>query len=77
MMSYAAVASGSLKGTESNEARAVTSLSPTDQEDNDKASRATMHQREAQDNRSPRWREEDQAAGGEPGGIRSHCWNPW
>ena len=64
MMSYAIDANGALKCTESNAARAVTSLSHMDHKDNDKARRATIHQGDAQDNKSPRWREEYQATGG-------------
>ena len=68
-MSYEADVDSVLKGTESNEARAGTSLSHTDHEDNDKAIRATTHHVKAQDNRSLRWRERDQTIGG-GGGIQ-------
>ena len=62
-MSYAIGADSALKGTESSEAQAVTSHSTTDHRDKDKASKATTHHGNAHDNRSLRWKEEDQTTG--------------
>ena len=66
-MGYATGADGTLKGMESSEARAITSQSTDDHKDNDKASKATTQHGNAQDNQSPRWKEEDRTTRwGEP-----------
>ena len=74
MMRYATGANSALKGMKFSEAQAVTSHSTMDHRDEDKASKAMTHHGNAQDNRSPRWKEEDQRTGwgGNPGGIQRH-----